>query len=65
MRRRRHTLQVSTFPFLAVLLCTMGALILILLVLDRRAKLAASVLAMAEPGHLGRKTGRGFYTYGR
>ena len=25
MRRRRHKLQVSTFPFLAVLLCAMGA----------------------------------------
>lgn len=41
MRRRRHVLQVSTFPFLAVLLCTMGSLILILLVIDRRAKCAA------------------------
>ena len=41
MRRRRHTLQVSTFPFLAVLLCAMGSLILLLLVLDRRAKVVA------------------------
>ncbi|HZT82402.1 MAG TPA: hypothetical protein VFA26_19390, partial [Gemmataceae bacterium] len=41
MRRRRKTLEVSTFPFLAVLLCTMGALILLLLVLDRRAKAVA------------------------
>src|SRR5262245_37883074 len=41
MRRRRHTLHVSTFPFLAVLLCAMGSLILLLLVLDRRAKAAA------------------------
>jgi hypothetical protein len=38
MRRRRHRLEVSTFPFLAVLLCAMGSLILLLLVLDRRAK---------------------------
>jgi hypothetical protein len=38
MRRRRQALQVSTFPFLAVLLCAMGALILLLLVIDRRAK---------------------------
>ena len=30
MRRRRHKLQVSTFPFLAVLLCAMGALLLVL-----------------------------------
>ena len=41
MRRRRHTLQVSTFPFLAVLLCAMGSLILMLLVLDRRARVVA------------------------
>jgi hypothetical protein len=41
MRRRRRHLEVSTFPFLAVLLCTMGSLILLLLVLDRRAKLVA------------------------
>ena len=39
MRRRRQTLQVSTFPFLAVLLCAMGSLILLLLVIDRRAHL--------------------------
>ena len=31
MRRPRHKLHVSTFPFLAVLLCEMGALILFLL----------------------------------
>ena len=37
MRTRRHKLQVSTFPFLAVLLCAMGALLLVLLVMDRRA----------------------------
>jgi hypothetical protein len=41
MRRRRQALQVQTFPFLAVLLCTMGSLILLLLVIDRRAKAAA------------------------
>ncbi|HVS39438.1 MAG TPA: hypothetical protein VMS17_28025 [Gemmataceae bacterium] len=41
MRRRRHKLQVSTFPFLAVLLCAMGALLLVLLVMDRRAHDAA------------------------
>jgi hypothetical protein len=38
-------LQVSTFPFLAVLLCTMGSLILLLLVIDRRAKTVARVKA--------------------
>jgi hypothetical protein len=48
MRRRRKHLEVSTFPFLAVLLCTMGSLILVLLVMDRRAKLAARQKAEAE-----------------
>src|SRR5262249_24707698 len=38
MRKRRQPLQVSTFPFLAVLLCTMGALLLLLLVIDRQAR---------------------------
>src|SRR5207237_7305841 len=41
MRRPRHKLQVSTFPFLAVLLGAMGALILLLLVMDRRSKVVA------------------------
>lgn len=41
MRRRRNKLQVSTFPFLAVLLCAMGSLILVLLIFDRRAQNAA------------------------
>lgn len=41
MRRPRHRLQVSTFPFLAVLLGAMGALIFLLLIMDRRAKIVA------------------------
>lgn len=41
MRRSRNKLQVSTFPFLAVLLAAMGALIFFLLVMDRRAKIVA------------------------
>jgi hypothetical protein len=41
-------LTVSTFPFLAVLLCAMGALILLLLVFDRRAKEAAKARAEAK-----------------
>jgi hypothetical protein len=45
MRRRRHSLQVSTFPFLAVLLCAMGSLILVLLVMDRQARRAAQARA--------------------
>ncbi|HLJ94208.1 MAG TPA: hypothetical protein VKU02_13555 [Gemmataceae bacterium] len=46
MRQRRNRLQVSTFPFLAVLLCAMGSLILLLLVMDRRAKVVARARAM-------------------
>src|SRR5262249_28075239 len=34
-------LRPDTFPFLAVLLCAMGSLILLLLVMDRRAKAVA------------------------
>jgi hypothetical protein len=45
MRRRRKPLEVSTFPFLAVLLCTMGSLILVLLVMDRKAKMGARLKA--------------------
>jgi len=48
MRQRRHVLQVTTFPFLAVLLCTMGSLILILMVVDRRARIVANARAAAE-----------------
>jgi hypothetical protein len=46
MRQRRQRLQVSTFPFLAVLLCAMGSLILLLVVIDRRAKVVARAKAM-------------------
>ena len=46
MRRRRQGLQVSTFPFLAVLLCAMGSLILLLLVIDRRAKVVMRAKAL-------------------
>jgi hypothetical protein len=52
MRRRKRHLEVSTFPFLAVLLCTMGALILLLLVLDRRAKIVALLQAKNEMAQL-------------
>jgi len=48
MRRPRSRLTVSTFPFLAVLLCAMGALILLLLVFDRRAKEAAKARAESK-----------------
>jgi hypothetical protein len=49
MSRPRHKLRPETFPFLAVLLCAMGSLILVLLVMDRRAKLAAK--ARVESAH--------------
>jgi hypothetical protein len=41
MRRSRSKLEVSTFPFLAVLLCAMGSLLLFLFIMDRRAKIVA------------------------
>ncbi|MCS6852833.1 MAG: hypothetical protein NZ700_16870, partial [Gemmataceae bacterium] len=47
MKPRRQRLHVSTFPFLAVLLCAMGSLILLLLVMDRRAKVVARAKALA------------------
>jgi hypothetical protein len=50
MKRRRHRLEISTFPFLAVLLCAMGSLILLLLVLDRRAKIVALHKAHEDAG---------------
>jgi hypothetical protein len=52
MRARRHKLAVSTFPFLAVLLCAMGSLILILLVMDRKAHQAAQARAKREAARL-------------
>lgn len=51
MRRRRHRLQVSTFPFMAVLLCAMGSLILLLLIMDRQGKKAALAAALAKKAH--------------
>jgi hypothetical protein len=48
MRRRRSKLEVSTFPFLAVLLCAMGALLLLLFIMDRRAKIAAKYRVQEE-----------------
>jgi hypothetical protein len=46
MRRRRSPLKPDNFPFLAVLLCAMGSLILLLLVMDRRAKAVARAKAL-------------------
>ena len=47
-RRQQATVSVSLFPFLAVLVCTMGALILLLLVITRQARLQAVQSAAAE-----------------
>ena len=41
MRKPRSPMKVDTFPFLAVLLCAMGALIVVLLVMDRKARQVA------------------------
>jgi hypothetical protein len=42
---RKNDAQVSLFPFLAVLICTMGALIVLLVVLVQQAKVNASQIA--------------------
>ncbi len=59
MRSRRHKLQVSTFPFLAVLLCAMGALLLVLLVMDRRAHAAALGASRASAPSQPQRSGPG------
>ena len=47
-RRQQATVSVSLFPFLAVLICTMGALILLLVVIARRARLQAAQVVATE-----------------
>ncbi|MEO1970750.1 MAG: hypothetical protein ABGX07_04310 [Pirellulaceae bacterium] len=47
MRRRntpRHSLEPSLFPFLAVLICTMGALVALLVLVVQQARVDASVV---------------------
>ncbi len=56
MRRRRQLLKADTFPFLAVLLCAMGSLILLLLIMDRQAKLAARKKAKASAEEVKRRS---------
>ncbi len=58
MRGRRHKLQVSTFPFLAVLLCAMGSLILVLLVMDRKAHQAAQARAQRQSAQMAEESAR-------
>ena len=43
-RRRRDTLAPSLFPFLAVLLCTMGSLVLILMLIVAGAQTSAKAV---------------------
>ena len=46
--RQQATVSVSLFPFLAVLICTMGALILLLVVIARQSRLQAARTAEAR-----------------
>jgi uncharacterized protein YoxC len=48
MSRRRRVLSLSLFPFLAVLVCTMGTLILLLALVTRDAKKQAKISATAK-----------------
>jgi hypothetical protein len=48
-RPRKTAASVELFPFLAVLMCTMGALILLLLVIVRHAREAAVEAARSKP----------------
>lgn len=48
MARSRSSLKPDMFPFLAVLLCTMGSLIVVLLVLDTQARKLAKQRAEAK-----------------
>ena len=49
-KKRRESPRVSLFPFLAVLICTMGALVLLLLTVTRQARLQAAKAAAARDG---------------
>ena len=54
-RVKKPTAGVSLFPFLAVLICTMGALIVLLLMVVQQARVQAEVVtsdkASATPAH--------------
>src|SRR3954452_10036589 len=58
MRSRKTILKPETFPFLAVLLCAMGALILLLLVMDRRAKIVSQNKARLQQALLQKNSGQ-------
>ena len=57
MSRRKATISVSLFPFLAVLLCAMGALILLLLIMARQIRETAVAKRAAERPEPERGTG--------
>lgn len=57
MRRRKAGISISLFPFLAVLLCAMGALILLLLVMSRQIRETA-VARRATPSPVAAPAGR-------
>lgn len=46
-RKNRSTVGVALFPFLAVLMCTMGSLVLLLIVINRQARTQAAEAARA------------------
>jgi hypothetical protein len=48
-RFRKPTISVALFPFLAVLVCTMGALIVLLVLVVQQARVYASVIADPPP----------------
>ena len=56
MARRRSNTTVSLFPFLAVLVCTMGALILLLLVTTRRIRQKQAVVEVTAPEFIPERT---------
>jgi hypothetical protein len=56
--RRRQPLKPDNFPFLAVLLCAMGSLILLLLVMDRRARVVARAKALQAMTRLAEEQNR-------
>jgi len=57
-RRRQHQSgpSISLFPFLAVLICTMGALVPLLLAITRTARLQAEAAALAKVSEQGTET---------
>ena len=57
MARRQHNNSISLFPFLAVLVCAMGALILLLLVVTRKIRQDQRVETVAVVADSGSNAG--------